>query len=83
MGGERLFCVNVDFLLLEYYSKPGVMMIDYKHIARKGNIVWDNASLQALKNHCNDARVPFAVVLYDPIALPEPVFELYPMNLIA
>ena len=58
-------------------------MLDYKHASKRGYVNFDDASIAALKDMCDMAKLPFCICLYDPLGEPEPTFELYPLNWVA
>ena len=77
--GDRLYGVNVDFLMVEYYARRAVMMVDYKlHVARS-SVDENSASHQALAWLADGKSTPFVICIYN-LDIEEPLFEVLPVN---
>ena len=79
LWGDHLFACDIDWLLLEYYSKRPVLLIDYKHILARETLDLQTASIKALEWLATTAGIQFWIVIYD-LDADEPTFEMIPMN---
>ena len=70
---------DVDFLALEFYSRTGVMLCDYKHWSKRDDLFIHTASHDALAWLADGREIPFAICLYNLEASP-PTFEVIPVN---
>ena len=42
LWGDDLYAVDVDFCMVEYYSRRGVLLVDYKHFVKKESTEQDS-----------------------------------------
>ena len=77
--GNRLYGVDVDFLMVEYYARRAVMMVDYKHHVARSSVDENSASHQALAWLADGRSIPFVICIYN-LDIEEPLFEVLPVN---
>ena len=81
--GDQLWWIDVDWCVIEYYGERPVLLVDYKRINAQTYLDPENLGPRALGWLASCGRIPFIIALYDPDALPEPSFEIIPINKIA
>ncbi|MEC8394378.1 MAG: hypothetical protein VX003_05920 [SAR324 cluster bacterium] len=77
--GDRLYGVDVDFLMVEYYARRAVMMVDYKHNVARSSVDENSASHQALAWLADGKSIPFVICIYN-FDIEEPLIEVLPVN---
>ena len=81
--GDQLWWIDVDWCVIEYYGERPVLLVDYIRIKARPYLDPKNVGLKALGWLASCGRIPFIIALYDADALPEPSFEIIPINKIA
>ena len=79
LWGDDLYAVDVDFCMVEYYSRRGVLLVDYKHFVKKESLYIHTASHDTLAWLADGRDLPFCIVLYNFDARPR-TFEVIPVN---
>ena len=77
--GDRLYVVDVDFLMVEYCARRAGMMVDYKHHVARSSVDENTASHQALAWLADGRSIPFVICIYN-LDIEEPLFEVLPVN---
>ena len=79
LWGDDLYAVDVDFCMVEYYSRRGVLLVDYKHFVKKESLYIHTASHDTLAWLADGRDLPFCIVLYNFDVRPR-TFEVIPVN---
>ena len=79
LWGDKLYAVDMDWLVVEFYYGKPVVVIQYKEVCCRGYLDLDTAPLKALAWLADGREIPLWVVLYDLDANP-PTYEVCPVN---
>ena len=79
LWGDDLYSVDIDFCMVEYYSRRGVLMVDYKNWMKKESLYIHTASHDTLSWLADGRNLPFCKVLYNFDTRPR-TFEVIPVN---
>ena len=79
LWGDDLYSVDIDFCMVEYYSRRGVLMVDYKNWMKKESLYIHTASHDTLSWLADGRNLPFCIVLYNFDTRPR-TFEVIPVN---
>ena len=79
LWGNDIYFTDVDFCGIEYYSRKGILLIDYKEWCKRDGLILQSPSHQSLSWLADGRGIPAAVVLYNFDVRPR-TFEVIPLN---
>ena len=79
LWGEDLYFTDIDFCGIEYYSKKGILLVDYKDWHKKDGLYIHGAGHKALGWLADGRNIPACIVIYQLDVQPHS-FEIIPLN---
>ncbi len=77
--GSDIYFTDIDFCGIEYYSRKGIILVEYKEWCKRDSLVIQSAPHQTLAWLADGRSIPACVVIYNFDVLPR-TFEVIPLN---